>query len=404
MGQKLASVEIPKRVVIKLNKNIKSSGVNGVMNFGLDNDYPQIIEKLINGSVTAKAASKTLARFLAGDGFVDERINKVVVGIDTRGKDITMRSLTRQIATDLSKNNGAYIHRNINIEGITKDVHLKPFKDGRFAKPDDRGYFAKIAFYDNWEKDTDKGRYKKEDINYFSIFSNSKKAIAGQIKGEKGSDFEEKIKKYKGQVYFISLDDEYFYPLSPFDASYLDLDTEAQVGLFKNRLIRNGMSNKIILRVSPDGTEEEQEEFVKTIKSTLGVDGEQTLILQDTVDEDGNIKENGAFAIDEIKGNINDKLFENWEVRLSNNIRKSAGNLPARLIDYEESKLSAPSADAIKIDVSFYNALTKDGREIISESLKDIFKNTDDEVLKSVTNWDLKPFVLIKDEEEKTVE
>ena len=56
-GQRLASSEVNKRVIITVDNSITSDGVNGVMKFGEDNNYPQLMEKLINSSITAKAVS-----------------------------------------------------------------------------------------------------------------------------------------------------------------------------------------------------------------------------------------------------------------------------------------------------------------------------------------------------------
>ena len=107
-GQRLLNAEIDKRVIIKLDSSINADGVNGIMTYGEKNDYPQIIEKLINSSVTAKAVSRMYAKFLTGGGFIDENLNSVIIGRDARGKEIKLLRLVRQISNSISKFNGKY--------------------------------------------------------------------------------------------------------------------------------------------------------------------------------------------------------------------------------------------------------------------------------------------------------
>lgn len=397
MGQRLALKEVDKRVTVKLNKSIKADGVNGIMEFGQNNDYPQLIERIINGSSTAKAAAGIYAKFLTGQGFEDESLNNVVVGKDARQKDITLLSLLRQISQSSSYNWGYYIKRSMNVEGKTGKVELIPFKNCRFSKPDDTGYSAKILVYENWERDKDKSNYNKADIKEYHIFSNNQDVIDSQI----GDDFN----SFKGQIYFNFFDNQYFYPLSPFDAAYMDADTEQQISLFKNRQIRNGFTDKIVFRIQPaepeldnDGNpvDSDESELAESIKSFIGPDGDSVLVLEDDVDEDGNIKQNGAFAIDKIETNINDKLFDSWEKGLSNNIRKAPNNIPNLLIEIEDGIFSGQSGEAIKQATNFYNAMTSNEREMISQSLEEIFKNTTIEKLQNVTNWAIKPLNLIE--------
>lgn len=404
--KRITSKDLDKRLVVRLNKNIKAQddGVHGLMIFGEDNDYPQVMEMAINGSVTAKAAAGIYSKFLAGDGFVNEEINSEVVGKDQRGKDITVMSLLRQIADSCSMNNGFYVHANRNLSGETGTVHLKPFKNGRFSKPDDTGFSAKILFYDNWGKDSDIGKYNIKDAVSYNIFTNNEKVIQSQIKAA-GS-----VEKYKGQIYFQFLDNTYFYPLSPFDAAYMDVDTEAQVSLFKNRTIRNGFFNKVMIRKSKDykmdgdqyitddeGNKIIDEELSNDIVGFIGADGEVVMVIEDDLDPDtGKFPEN-SFEVIPIETKINPKLFDDWESGLKNNIRMSIRGIPAVLIDYEQNQLGTTSGEAIIQATKFYNALTRDDRKLISESFKEIFAKSTNTKLKNNSDWSIKPLTLIED-------
>lgn len=400
--QRLLNSEIDNRITVKLDKSIKQEdkGVNGLMTFGNLNDYPQVIEKLINGSATGKSVSKIYSKFLIGQGFENESINDINVGTDSRGKDITIRSLLRQVSFSLAQHNGFYIHANINIKGVIKDVHLKPFKDCRFAKSDDEGYSAKILVYNNWAKDKDVEKYDKKKIKEFNVFNSNVQVIESEIKAQEGKDFEEKSNNYKGQIYFQFNDDQYFYPLSPFDSVYLDLDTENQIALYKNRQARDGFFDAIVIRTAPFETEEEEKEFTQGVIKQLGVDGDRVLILQDAVNDEGIIPEDGSYRIDTIKGSVNPRLFDTVEKSLINNIRKAPNNLPAILIDYEQSNLGNTSGEAVREATNLYNAVTEDDRELISKSFKEIFSNSVNPKLKNNTNWKIKPISLAEQESE----
>jgi hypothetical protein len=395
-GQRIVNEEVDKRVIITPNKRIKRTdeGVNGLMTFGQDNDYPQLMEKIINGSVTAKTSANVYAKFLTGEGFEQTEINKIVVGTDSKGKDITLINLLRQFCLSISRNNGAYIHCNYTLDFKVKNTHLKPFKYCRFALTDDEGYSAKILVYDNWEKDKSKGRYDEKQIKNFNVFNTRQNVFEDQVRAAKG------IENYKGQVFFLFLDEEYFYPLSNYDEVYLDCDTEAQLSLYKNRQTRNSFFKKTILRVQPRKTEEETDELAKQVRKMLGPDGDGLLIIEEEPDENGEFADNKGFAADQLDSDVEDDLFKEWPKQLANNIRKAAKNIPTLLIEVEDAIFSNQSGEAIRQATNFYNALTKDDRTAISEAFQEIFSNFDNETLRNNKNWKIKELNLIPDDVE----
>jgi hypothetical protein len=148
------------------------------------------------------------------------------------------------------------------------------------------------------------------------------------------------------------------------------------------------------MRVQSPTDDRDREALQTKVKSFLGADGDPVLVLEDEVDENGEIKKTGAFAIDKIPSNINDKLFETWEKSLMNNIRKAYYALPALLIDYEESKLGTTSGEAIIQATQFYNSMTRDHRNSISQFFKEIFSNFDNDILAKNDNWKIKELTL----------
>jgi len=384
---KLLLSELDKRVDVTLDRSIKTDGVNGVMKFGDKNDYPQRIERIIMGSVTAKAAADIYAKFLAGSGFVNEEINNIVIGRDSRYKKITIRGLLIQAAMSMAYYNGCYIHTNLNLDRKVKNAQLLLFKNCRFSKLDERGYTSKIGYYSNWPKERGV-KFKKEDIKWYDIFNLREKVFEKQVIGAGG------IEDYKGQVYFHFLDNQYLYPLSPFDSAYMDADTENQLGYHKNNEVRNGFTKKHIFQVNEQLDSNLKGLLAKGIKTWMGSRSNPAMVIETATDENGNIAENKAIKVTTIDSNIDSKLYENWEKELSNKIRKAIKAIPAVLIDYDESKLGTTSGEGIIQATNFYNQMTKDDRNSISEMFKEVFSNSINEKLANNIDWTIKPISL----------
>ena len=282
---------------------------------------------------------------------------------------------------------------NITLGGKVKNVHLKAFKNVRFAKPDDTGYSAKLLYYDNWEKRKNI-KYNKDDIKDFNVFNLEQNAFLEQVQKAGG------IEKYKGQIYFEFLDNEYFYPLSTFDVVYLDCDSESQDSLYKNRTLRDGFFDKTIMSVTPSETEEAKNELVNKAKDLLGPNGDSFMLIETDATESGEVDDAAAIKIDQIKSNVDPELFLNIEKGLSNNLRKAAKNVPNLLIEIEDGIFSGQSGEAIRQATNFYNAITQDDRTIIEKSFEEIFSNSENEILSKNKNWKIKPLNLIEQQKD----
>ena len=377
---KLLKNEVEKRLTVSLNKKMHDDISSGIMNYGEFNDYPQVIERLILGSQTGRACANIFGKFIAGMGFENDEINNTIVGKDVYGKDIKLQKLLRQFAQSIAFFNGGYIHNRFNNAGKITESKIVQFKNCRLSRVDDNGYCSRIAYSDNFANES-LSKDKKINITWFNSFNIN--AVQNQIKNVGGIEF------YKGQIYHLFLDDSFIYPLSQFDSVYLDLDTEYQIQLFKNREIRNGMSDKVIMNINLTADEETKEDVINECHKWMSPDGDKLIIFENEFDENGIISEKN-FKIDRIATNINDKLFDGWEKSLPNNIRKAIFALPAVLIDYEQGQLSQASGEMVKQAVNYYNSVTDGIRQSVSESFSEIFVNSNNEILSSNTNWDIK--------------
>lgn len=381
--------EVDKSMRIKLNRTVKDEieGVHGLQTFGLKNNYPQTIESLVSNSVTANAVIDIFIKFIVGLGFVDQKLNDVVVGKDFRGKKITLHRLLREVAQSIAINNGYYLHvdysidNNLNYE--TTKVFLIPFKNCRFPKADDQGYTAKVLVYDNWDKENETRKYNKTEIKNYHVFDTDN--ISKQI----GSI--ENISKFKGQVFFSFLDNRFTYPLSPFDPAYLDMDTEYNVSLFRNREIRNGFTPKTIARFTPSNSlptpeenERADEEKANKFNELLGADGVRfTVIADESLEDNGNVKSGSGIVFDNIETSIKADLFDTYDKGLQQNIRKAGWNVPQIFIDPDFSGLGNVSGEVFKQATNIYNELTQYVRDVIAQDFKEVFASSNKEKLRN---------------------
>ena len=107
------------------------------------------------------------------------------------------------------------------------------------------------------------------------------------------------------------------------------------------------------------------------------------------------MKSAGAFKIDKVEVNIDDKLFESYHDNIANRIRKANKALPSVLIDYDESKLGTTSGEGIIQAVNFYNAMTADDRSHLSRMFAEVFKHSDNELIAANENWNITPLKLL---------
>lgn len=400
--KRIVRAEVEKRAVIKLNKSIKVDA-DDITIFGVNNDYPQLMEALINGSSNGMACANTYAGFLEGQGFANESLNDVVVGFDARGRQMTLADALSYAASQVAYYQGFYFQVSVNLEGQSEFIKAKPFKNCRFGKPDDSDFAPFVYYYDNWQKDKNniRGYDPKAHAVKYPIFNTNKDIIAAQKRQLEVGE------KWRGQMYYKFFDDRYFYPLSPFDSVYLDLDNDNQIAVYKNRQLRNGFFDKILVRVSPGlrkkigfGEDVDQngggpagyevDSIREEIAAFLGADGETVCVIEDDVDTDSGEFIKNTFQIETIAGNVKTNLFVEWEKSSSNAIRKAARNLPAILIDYESSSLGTTSGEAIQQATNFYNEMTDKDRKKLEKSFAELFKTSVIPELANNTDWTIK--------------
>lgn len=372
---KVAINEISPRNVVKLDKQ------KGIFNNGLDNAYPQRVERIINNSVTAKAAVEKLASFLIGDGFLDSSLNEIVIHSDVNGK-VTLYKLLSQIAHTAAKQHAAATIIQYDANAKKTGVRHEPYRNCRIGKTDDQDYSGFIYVYNNWD------RREGETFNFqkakkYHSYNPTKSVVLSQ--------FENDGKSYIGQCALLLLDDEYIYPLAPIDPALEDADTEAQIKSFTNNEVRKGFFGKWILHHTHFSNAQEYEAFKATMKKFEGGEGNARILMSEAeFDETGEPIKGMNFKLESLQQNINDKLFEYYEKSRANNIRKAIKNIPSILIEQQEASVFGTSGESLAVATDIYNSETKSLRVAISQYLKEVFSNHIEPILANA-DYEIKP-------------
>jgi hypothetical protein len=362
---KATIVDLQQREIITLDKH------KGIYNNGADNAYPQRVERIINNSVTAKAACDKAKAFLIGEGFESQALNEYVIYSDTQG-DVTLYDLLSKVAHSVSRQKAAAV--NVQYDGNFQVSELKhiPYRNCRIGKKDSNGYTGLIHVYSNWEKRQGE-EFKPLNATKINVFNPKKNVVKSQFKGN-----------YLGQIAMLLLDDEFVYPLAQIDPALEDADTEAQIKSFKNGELRGGFFAKYMVYHTAFENQMDQEQFKKTLGEFQGGDHKKSLLLiPATFDADGNFISDANIKLEKIEQNINDKIFESYEKSVANNIRKSIWNIPSILIEQQEGALFGSSGEAMKAAFEIYNAELRNTRKAISNWFKNILKNSSDTILQN---------------------
>ncbi|WP_294823624.1 hypothetical protein [uncultured Flavobacterium sp.] len=306
-----------------------------------DNAYPERMDRLINNSVTAKSAAAIMVQYLIGKGYGGDNDSLAV----NKEKGLKLIDFADDVADDLVKQRGVFIHVNWNALYQLSDFSVIPFEWCRIGKKDSNDYAGKVAVCREWLKP------KRSDIQLIDVYNPRKKVIDAQV--EKAGGWEH----YKGQVLFINMDTKLLYPLSRIDSVADDCDSEAQAATYRNRLLRKGFFGNTLVVTRPlvgeglegsalNDAESERERFQQAVRDSLGAENTGGVLCLE-MDFAGEKLED-AILIKQIESKIDDKLFSYTEGSVRENILVAFNNLPAGLVKTNEASLFGNSGEAIR--------------------------------------------------------
>lgn len=346
----------------------------GIIFNGIDNLYSEKIERITNNSVTSKTSCNIMTTYLVGQGYGE--LDDLIVN---EKKKITFRKLGTVISKNIAKQRGVFVHVMYNANFKIDRYNVLPYCHCRLGKKDDNKYNGKIIVYDNW--DGDNGSIKKEDFEVIDVFNPLEDIVKQQVETAKG------FNKYKGQILYYNLDDEFDYALGTIDTVFNDADSERQASIFKNRSLRKGFFGKTLMVTKPlagtladhnnDQKEfrealAERENFKKTAESFLGAENSGSLLHVELEHQEDKLED--AILVKSIPSDIDDKMFKYTEESVFKNILMAFNNIPTGLVR-SDNALFSNSGEALQVMKITYQENTSLERTLIEELLDLLFEN-----------------------------
>jgi len=370
--------QIERRILVRPNQTF------GILNYDLDNAYPQRMLELVAGSPTAKDCWNKRAKFIAGNGFEDKDLGRQVIN----PKGLTIAKLLKAIATDKALFTGFGIHVNYNANYQISSVNYVKFEDIRMGDTDSPDTADKFALYNDWGRKTWKNIMRNKII-FLDKYNPDPKAIQRQVDTAGGWE------KYKGQLYYFNpeIDD---YPLIEADSVWEDFETEAGIKIFNNREVTTGFLPSTMLfmqsrREEADNSrpDEGEQTFInqpsqleKDLGEFQGTKSAQKIIVIEYEDE----SQKPEFKPYTIQNN--DKLFETTERSVEARIIKGF-SVPKELINAEKSSGLSNGSEK-KEAIREFNDNTAADRSEIADVFAEIFDKFYVDVNPS-GNWNIIP-------------
>jgi hypothetical protein len=368
--------QIERRILVRPNQTY------GILNYDLDNAYPQRMLELVAGSPTAKDCWNKRAKFIAGNGFEAQDLGKQVIN----AKGLTLARLLKALATDKALFTGFGIHVNYNANFKIASVNYVKFEDIRMGDTDCPDTAEKFAVYNDWGRKTWKNIMRSK-ITFLDKYNPDPTVIQQQVTGAGGWD------QYKGQLLYFNpeVDD---YPLIEADSVWEDFETEAGIKIFNNREVTTGFLPSTMLfmqarREEADNSRPETDEFSgvntpsqleKDLGAFQGAKSAQKIIVIEYEDENSK-PEFKAYPIQN-----NDKLFETTERSVEARIIKGF-SVPKELINAEKSSGLSNGGEKKQAIIEFNDNTAPDRLEL-SETLAEIFSHFYTTVNPSA-NWNI---------------
>jgi len=367
--------QIERRILVRPNQTF------GILNYDLDNAYPQRMLELVAASPTAKDCWNKRAKFIGGNGFEEKDLGKVIIN----DKGLTLAKLLKAISADKALFTGFGIHINYNANFKIASVNYIKFEDIRMGDTDYPDTADKYALYSDWGRKTWKNIMRSK-ITFLEKYNPDPEIIKQQVIIAGGWE------NYKGQLYYFNpeVDD---YPLIEADSVWEDFETEAGIKIFNNREVTTGFLPSTMLfmqarREEADNTKPEHDDLNANVPSQLekdlgifqGAKSAQKIIVIEYEDEESK-PEFQPYSIQN-----NDKLFESTEKSVEARIIKGF-SIPKELINAEKSSGLSNGSEK-KEAIREFNDSTAPDRLELSEVFEEIFSHFFTPV-NSSGNWNI---------------
>lgn len=369
--------QIERRILVRPNQTF------GILNFDMDNAYPQRMLELVAASPTAKDCWNKRSKFIAGNGFEQKDLAKQIIN----DNGLTLAKLLKAVATDKALFTGFGIHVNYNANFKIASINYIKFEDIRMGDTDCPDTADKYAIYSDWGRKTWKNIMRSK-ITFLDQYNPDPEIIQQQVIDAGGWE------DYKGQLLYFNpeVDD---YPLIEADSVWEDFETEAGIKIFNNREVTTGFLPSTMLFMQsrreeadnsrPDSDEQHYNtpsQLEKDLGAFQGAKSAQKIIVIEYEDETSK-PEFQPYAIQN-----NDKLFETTEKSVEARIIKGF-SIPKELINSEKASGLSNGSEK-KEAIREFNDNTAADRLELSETFAEIFSHFYTSINPS-GNWNIIP-------------
>jgi hypothetical protein len=370
--------QIERRILVRPNQTF------GILNYDMDNAYPQRMLELVAGSPTAKDCWNKRTKFIAGNGFEQPDLGKQIIN----SNGLTLAKLLKAVATDKALFTGFGIHINYNANFKIASVNYIKFEDIRMGDTDCPDTTGKFAVYSDWGRKTWKNIMRNK-ITFLDAYDPDPEAIKQQVIDAGGWE------NYKGQLLYCNpeIND---YPLIEADSVWEDFETEAGIKIFNNREVSTGFLPSTMLfmqsrreeadNTRPDSDEQHYYNTPSQLEQDLGAfqgtKSSQKIIVIEYEDENSK-PEFQPYSIQN-----NDKLFESTEKSVEARIIKGF-SIPKELINSDKTSGLSNGSEK-KEAIKEFNDNTEADRLELSETFADVFSQFYTNINPS-GNWNIIP-------------
>lgn len=339
MGQAFLPKAV-KRYTVTPNKQA------GVLNWDIDNAYPQRVKDIIQSSPTTDVCNSVYTDFITGLGFPD------VGTMEVNYKGQTLNEIHRLVSADYGEWGGFALHINFNANGQAVTLQHVPLEYGRFKLPEDELCPPdKIKLYPDWDKQK-KSQMQNKYLKEYDFFG-----------AEVPTD---NILSYTGQIYYFSNQGYRVYPRPKCDSVLEYAIIEGRIPVFMLNGVENSFNpSAIYIHKGKFENDQAKEDFYSVMGEFQGPEQVNKIMVVEV--------ENTELVPEllDIPNNNIDALWTKTEETCENKIQRVYG-APSPLIAKEVSgKLG--NANEMNDAYQYYNIRTANERKVLSEAFKQIF-------------------------------
>lgn len=341
--------------------DVRYNRLSNIQTYGENNDYPQSVMDIVEGSYSGSACLSRYIDFVGGNGFADPDNYQIVVNTDGETAD----KLLMKIVEDYCTFGGFSLHLNRNLLGQITEIRHIPYEMVRLGA-DNTKKSGMVAIHPDWGRRTHKS-FNETPIEYIDLYNPDAEDLRARIIAAGG------VSKYKGQVYYYSNRGEGNYPLPIFDSVLTDMNTQEAISNITNRNAKRGFLPSGIVAefdetFDPDNKEDQLrfDETTELLKSLMGDENASGLLhimlknkdeLPELIKmETQNYDKEFTISREAVREAIGQSFMQPKEIRC-------------------EEVSGGFSNDTMEQAYKVYNAVTAGDRLVIETELTGIFKN-----------------------------